>query len=82
MYLFLADAGVSEDDRPRMYREHRDALTALNDEQFIAKFRLCKDAVRELCEAVAPDLQKREWRFLKFQQERFRHLPFCDVNYE
>lgn len=59
LYLFLADAGVSEDERTRVFREHRDAFTALDEEQFIAKFRLCKDAAREVCDAVAGDLQRR-----------------------
>ncbi|XP_064468256.1 putative nuclease HARBI1 [Ornithodoros turicata] len=63
IYLFLADAGVCEDERARVFRRHRDAFTALDEEQFIAKFRLCKDAAREVCDAVAGDLQRpQQWR--------------------
>ncbi|XP_064469994.1 putative nuclease HARBI1 [Ornithodoros turicata] len=63
LYLFLADKGMCETEETRVFRQHRDAFTALSEEEFIMKFRLCKDAVREVCEAVAADLQKpQQWR--------------------
>ncbi|XP_064461550.1 putative nuclease HARBI1 [Ornithodoros turicata] len=63
LYLFLADQGVCEEERSRVFRRHRDAFSALTEEQFSAKFRLSKDAVREVCDAVSRDLQKpQQWR--------------------
>ncbi|XP_064486977.1 putative nuclease HARBI1 [Ornithodoros turicata] len=79
LYLFLADEGMCEEEKSRVFRQHRDAFGALSEEQFITKFRLCKDAVREVCDAVAGDLQKTQrWRSttLTVQQRVLMALRF------
>ncbi|XP_064458883.1 putative nuclease HARBI1 [Ornithodoros turicata] len=63
LYAFIADVGICEEEVIRVFRPHVDALAALSDDQFVAHFRLSKDAVREVCSAVSDDLKRlQQWR--------------------
>ncbi|XP_064472858.1 putative nuclease HARBI1 [Ornithodoros turicata] len=58
LYLLFLEEGVAEEEPVHNFRSHRDAFEALSEDEFIATFRLSKEAAREVCEAVRPDLQR------------------------
>ncbi|XP_064488328.1 putative nuclease HARBI1 [Ornithodoros turicata] len=71
LYLLFLEEGVAEEEPVRSFRSHRDAFEALSEDEFIATFRLSKEAAREVCEAVRPDLQRtRESRRTTLSVER------------
>ncbi|XP_064483854.1 putative nuclease HARBI1 isoform X1 [Ornithodoros turicata] len=63
VYAFFEDVGVREDEITRVFRSNSDAFTVLSDDAFIRHFRLSKEAVREVCDAVREDLKRpQQWR--------------------
>ncbi|XP_064472416.1 putative nuclease HARBI1 [Ornithodoros turicata] len=63
LYAFFEDVGVREDEITGVFRSNSDAFTVLSDDAFIRHFRLSKEAVREVCDAVREDLKRpQQWR--------------------
>ncbi|XP_064464702.1 putative nuclease HARBI1 [Ornithodoros turicata] len=58
LYFILEDEGVVEEEPVRTFNSCRDAFSSMSDDEFVATFRLPKEAVREVCEAVREDLQR------------------------
>ncbi|XP_064475621.1 putative nuclease HARBI1 [Ornithodoros turicata] len=58
LYFILEDEGVAEEEPVRTFNSCRDAFSSMSDDEFVATFRLPKEAVREVCEAVREDLQR------------------------
>lgn len=64
LYALFADEGLCDTETRRAFLDHRDAFS-LPDDSFISMFRLCKEAVLEICDAVASDLEKGMCCFVK-----------------
>ena len=74
-YFVLEEGGVrNEEIQERIFREHADSF-ALRDSEFVARYRLTKEAAREVIEAVRPDLESdRKMRTIISVEQQVRLL--------
>ncbi|XP_064482158.1 uncharacterized protein LOC135394965 [Ornithodoros turicata] len=63
LFVIFDEEGFADRDPERTYRTYSDAFATMSEDNFIATFRLSKDAAREVCEAVKGDLERpQQWR--------------------
>src|SRR5277367_5753588 len=60
-YVLLEEEDLLDEYAPREYLDHYDAFT-LRDKEFIKNFRLTKDLVRYVCDAVRGDLERKRYQ--------------------